>query len=301
MKPLARLFAIAALLAASLAHADPPPLPPMPPMPPLAPLPPMPPVDAQPRSSTQLTVKGPVTLRADVIGVEIEVFAGAANTVKAQLGDSSSGVKLTEHGDRVEVSFERKQRWPHVPPNIDGKLRVELPPGSHVELSTVSGDVRVQDVGGDVRVRAVSGDVYIRRARRVEVQLVSGDAKLEEVSGEVQLRTVSGDAVVTQVGGPGSKLEFGTTSGDLLWTGACAAGCRIETRSCSGDVKLMMAPNPSFDLRYVTHSGDLTDDLNMSVLESQPHGRGNVHARLGSGVGLVECESFSGDVHLTHH
>jgi hypothetical protein len=279
------------------------PMAPIPPLPPMSPLPPMPAHDG-PHATTQIGTKGPITARVDVINIDIEVVAGSPNIVKAQLSESSSGgVKLVAHGDRVDVVFEKIGRWPPLPPNLEGRLRLELPPGSNVELSSVSGDVRVQELGGDVRLRAVSGDVRIKRARRVEAQLVSGDAVLQDVAGEVQLRTVSGDAMVTQTGGAASRLEFGTTSGDLVWSGACGSGCRIETRSCSGDVKLMLTHPASFDLRYVTHSGDLSDELKMNVLESQPthQGAGHVHARTGSGEGLIECETFSGDVHLLHH
>ena len=85
---------------------------------------------------------------------------------------------------------------------------------------------------------------------------VSGDVVVENALGEVRLRTVSGDAQVSQNGAGASKLEYGTTSGDLDWAGACRAGCRIEARSMSGDVKLRLTPDSSFDVRYVSHSGD---------------------------------------------
>jgi DUF4097 and DUF4098 domain-containing protein YvlB len=113
------------------------------------------------------------------------------------------------------------------------------------------------------------------------------------------VRTVSGDAQVTQ-NSNGAHLEYGTTSGDLDWTGACKNGCRIEARSTSGDVKLRMASDSNFDLRYVTHSGDVADDLKMQTLEqSESHrGGGSLHARMGKGEGLVEVQTFSGDLHL---
>lgn len=269
---------------------------------PLPPLPPLPPIQqgVGAASTAQLDVKGTVTVRADVVSADIEVVAGAANKVKAQLVDARGGVRLVSHGSRVEVALDAKGGWPHIPGGLEGKLRLELPPGSGVELTSASGNISVRDTGGDVRLRTASGDVRLRAVRNVEVMAVSGEVTVENAKGDVRLRTVSGDANVKQTAGAGSKLEYGTTSGDLDWTGACGAGCRIEARSMSGDVKLTMAPSSSFELRYVTHSGDFDDDLKLQTIDKAPtdHGAGSVHARYGKSEGLVEAQTFSGDLHL---
>jgi hypothetical protein len=105
------------------------------PLPPLPPLPPMGhPMGAS--KSQELPVKGPVTLRVDGVAIEIEAVGGNGKQVRAQLYDSSGGLHLVERGDRVDVVFDSGSGWPHIPGGMDGHLRIELPPGSHVELST---------------------------------------------------------------------------------------------------------------------------------------------------------------------
>ncbi len=278
-------------------------MPPRPAAPPMPPLPPLPPMEHHSGSSTVATVnvKGAITLRADTISSDIEVVHGNDKQVKAELIDATgSGIQLVQSGDRVEVVFaSTHSSWPHIPAGIDGKLRVEVPWGSCVELTSASGDLQVRDIGGNVRLRTASGDAKVRRAANVEAQLVSGDITIENVTGEVRLRTVSGNAVVTQ-NGASNKLEFGTTSGDLEWTGACNGNCRIEARTTSGDVKLQMPQSSSFDLRYLTHSGDLSDELKMTTLENSPSrsGAGSVHARYGKSEGIIEVQTFSGDLHI---
>ena len=281
------------------ANNEPPPPPAHAPMPPLPPLPPMS-HDAIGSSNATLDVKGPVTVRADVLSSDIEVVGTNGKQVKAQLFDSQGGLRLTQSGDRVEVNLQSKGGWPHVPAGIDGKLRIEIPQGSAVELTSASGDVMVHDTNGNVRLRTASGEVRLRKVATVEVMAVSGDVVVEGASGEVRLRTVSGDAQVTQ-NGAACKLEYGTTSGDLDWTGSCRAGCRIEARSTSGDVKLHMASDSSFDLRYQSHSGDVSDDLKMQTLEQNEsrHGGAQLHARYGKGEGLIEAQTFSGDLHVS--
>jgi hypothetical protein len=282
--------------------APPPPPPPAAPRAPLPPLPPLPPIDRTTGagSTATLAVTKPVTVRVDVISADLEVVAGGAKQVKAQLIDSAGGITLHQQGDRVDVTLSSAHGgWPHIPAGIDGRVRLELPPGSSVEITSASGDVVVRDVGGGVRLRTASGEVRLTRPASVEAQAVSGDVVIENASGEVRLRTVSGDARVTQ-NGTACKLEFGSTSGDLDWKGGCGPGCRIEARTMSGDVKL--APStPNFDLRYVTHSGDISDDLKMQVIDNNPtkHGSGSVHGRFGKGEGIVEIQTFSGDVYLS--
>lgn len=280
--------------------APPGPRAPRPPHGPLAPLPPLPPMSpgAAGSSTATLDVKGTVTLRADVLSADLEVVGGGGKQVKAQLIDSSGAISLSQSGDRVEVSLSAKSGWPHVPAGIDGKLRLEVPQGTNVELTSASGDIQVRDTNGNVRLRTASGEVRLRKVASVEVMAVSGDVVVESATGEVRLRTVSGDAQVSQTGA--ARLEYGTTSGDLVWTGTCKAGCRIEARSTSGDVKLRMSSDSSFDLRYVSHSGDVADDLKLQTLEQNDsrHGGTSLHARYGKGEGLVEAQTFSGDLHV---
>lgn len=302
-RTLLALFLCPALAGAAYAGEPSPPPPPAPhaherDLPPLPPLPPM--QDAHAAGPTaKLDVKGPVTVRLDVISMDVEVAPGPAKQVKAQVLGSQSGVQLVGRGDRVDVNFEASQTgWPHVPAAIDGKLRLEVPPGSNVELTAASADVNVHDVGGNVRLRTASGDVKLKRPNNVEVMAVSGDVVIDGATGEVRLRTVSGGARVTQTSGAASKLEFGTTSGDLDWQGACGSGCRIEARTTSGDVKLALAPSSSFELRYNTHSGDVSDGLKLQPIEKSDR---TLRARYGKGEGLVEVQTFSGDLQLARH
>jgi DUF4097 and DUF4098 domain-containing protein YvlB len=277
------------------------PAPPSAPHAPLPPLPPLPPMGHEGGSSSTATldVKGTVTVRADVLSCDIEVVAGGGKQVKAQLIDSSGALRLSQSGDRVELQLQSKSGWPHVPAGIDGKLRIEIPSGSHVELTSASGDINVRDTNGNVRLRTASGEVKLRKVAGVEVMAVSGDVDVENASGEVRLRTVSGDARVVQSGS--AKIEYGTTSGDFDWSGSCRAGCRIEARSTSGDIKLHMTPDSSFDLRYQSHSGDATDDLKMQTIDQSEgkHGGTQLHARYGKSEGLVEVQTFSGDLRVS--
>jgi hypothetical protein len=239
--------------------------------------------------TAQLAVKGQIELRVSLVSADVEVNPGAAGQVRARLEgvDCSDGMALTQHGDRVDLVKNGV-------PFVEGRLIVEVPKGSHVDIEDTSGDVAINAVGGRVRVRAISGDVQVRGASSVELTTVSGDAQLSQIGGEVRAQTVSGDLQVTQSCGPSTQLKFTSTSGDLVWHGDCATGCRLETRTTSGTVKLVPGPSSSFEVTFSSHSGELADELKMETLPAQRGKRG----RLGKGDGLVECRTFSGDLAL---
>jgi DUF4097 and DUF4098 domain-containing protein YvlB len=240
--------------------------------------------------TAQLAVKGPIELRISVITADIEVSAGPAGKVTVSTGDCPCPSQLTVHADRVDVTRA-------CGPFVDGKVTVEVPPGSSLDLDSTSGDVNVRDIGGRARVRAISGDVKIRGVSSVELTTVSGDAKLSQIKGEVRVRTVSGSAQIAQACGAAAQMRFASTSGDLEWHGDCAAGCRLETRTTSGTVKLVPGSTSSFEVSFSSRSGSLDDKLALESLPAEHAKR----AKLGKGEGLVECRSISGDLTLARN
>jgi hypothetical protein len=250
---------------------------------------------AQGRGSATLAVKGPVTFRLRAQGGDVEVVASDQQRVAVSLADSTDEIALYAWGDRVEPSFRNRRGLRH------GKLRVEVPKGSKVELESMSGDVQVRDVLGGVRVRTMSGDVKLAGTGPADVQTISGDVTLERVSGPVRLRTVSGHGIVgTTAEAP--QLEFQSASGNLDWSGVCGKDCRLQVETMSGDVKLDVDPKSSFDLSYSSHSGDLHDDLQLSIKHApkRKHGLsgGWLEATYGKGEGVIEANAFSGNLVL---
>src|SRR5207245_3011006 len=110
-------------------------------------------------------------------------------------------------GDRVEVSFRGRSQMRR------GKLHVELPRGSRVDLNSMSGDVTVQKLSGEARIRTMSGDVKLFGVAKADVQTIAGDARIDDASGPVRLPTVSGHAVVNSSSAT-PQLELQPASGD---------------------------------------------------------------------------------------
>jgi hypothetical protein len=249
-----------------------------------------------PEQVTRLPTRGAVKLRLHALSGDVEVVAGGEKqvTVKLRGADNTPHVSLREDGgDRVELLFDG------VPLLRCGRVCVEVPRTSAVEVAVDAGDVQVHGTHGDVRARSTGGDVRVEYGESVQVRSVSGDVIVEGASGEVRVDTVSGDVHVGTAGSSG-KVAVNTTSGDVHWVGSCANGCRLEARTLSGDVMLQPADKSSFALRFQTHTGDVADDLKLTFAGPRPPREPSLAARYGAGDGLVEVQTFSGDLHLAH-
>jgi DUF4097 and DUF4098 domain-containing protein YvlB len=248
------------------------------------------------RVTATATVRGPVTFRLETVSADVDVRPARGNQVTITV-DEAPGPNLTlvrRGEDRLEASFQGRTRL------SSGDVKLELPRGSHLDLVTVSGDVRVSGVGGRVRFQTMSGEVDITGAQAAEVRSISGDVTLRSVPGPVRVKTVSGDVVVGVVPGPGAELDFETTSGDLRWAGRCGAGCRLVAQTVSGDLDLELDRASSVDVKFQSHSGDLSDHLGVVGGEHNRQERRSVElrGRYGKGEGVIDCRTHSGDLRL---
>jgi DUF4097 and DUF4098 domain-containing protein YvlB len=163
----------------------------------------------------------------------------------------------------------------------------------------MSGDVSVQKLAGEVRIRTMSGDVKLAQVGKADVQTISGDAHIEEAGGPVRFHTVSGHGVVSTTG-EAPRLEFQSASGNLDWSGVCGRDCHLSAETVSGDLRLAVDSRSSFELSYTAHSGELRDELNLTVKRTpkRKHGisGGWLEATYGKGEGVIEADAFSGNL-----
>lgn len=254
---------------------------------------------AQGHGSAVLAVKGPVNFRLRGRGGDVEVVAGDDSRVSVSVsGAPAEEIVLLAFGDHVEPRFgSRRQQLRR------GKLHVELPKGSQLDLVSMSGDVQVKGIGGEVRIRTMSGDVKLALVSRADVQSISGDVTIEGAAGPVRLRTISGRAILAATGAA-PQLDFQSASGNLDWSGACGKDCRLSAETMSGDLSLSVDPQSSFELSYSSHSGELRDEVQLAVKHApkRKHGMfgggGWLEATYGKGEGVIEADAFSGSLLL---
>jgi hypothetical protein len=238
------------------------------------------------------SVAGAVLLRLRVQSADVEIAEGPAGKVSAALADKPAArVRLVAYGSRLEVEFDGSRQL------REGKLRLELPRGSSVDISSVAGNVSVRGLDGDVRVRGLSGRVQIAGAKDVDIETVDGEVRAES-SGAARVHTVSGNTTLSSRSA-GARAEVETASGFVDWQGACGRGCHLDIDSVSGAVSLSFDRGSSFAFTFATHDGQLKDGLGLAHRARPKQGQDTwMEAVQGDGEGVVECETFSADVAL---
>ncbi len=274
----------------------------------------------------------PIQLRHDATPnarISISNIAGTVNVIAwdrnevqvgGRLGDGAKPLEITGSNGDLEIKVEPQGgagrfNWGgnskmapttlelHVPKAASLDVNVVSAPlvidgmdGGSIEVNTVSGKARINARTPSLKVDSVSGGIeQAGHAEQAELQTVSGDILAPTLGRDVELQTISGR--IQTSGGPWQKLTLSTVSGNVQLTGALAPGGSIRIDSMSGDVQLQLPASTSASLHASSFSGDLRSDF--GTAKKPEHGPGSsLDARLGTGVGKISIETFSGDLRV---
>ncbi|MGH3111375.1 MAG: DUF4097 family beta strand repeat-containing protein [Gaiellaceae bacterium] len=218
-------------------------------------------------------------------------------------------VRAEPRGDGHLVTIEQKDKIRWGPLQIswgaEVEVRVSCPPGSNLDFSGASADLRVDGDLGDALIKTASGDVRVGNvARRFDVTTasgdvsgatissggqvvtISGDLQLAAFEGELVVRSVSGDIRIGAIRGP---LQLTSTSGDVSLDAVDAGEVRAQT--VSGDVRIGVGHGTRVFIDAASLSGDLGSDLGVESELSE-------EASLGGPVVPLRVKTVSGDVQI---
>jgi DUF4097 and DUF4098 domain-containing protein YvlB len=225
----------------------------------------------------------------------------AVDAIEVSADERHGGHLITiEHKDRI--------RWGPIQISWGGdiEVRVTCPPGSNLEFSSGSADIRVEGDLGEVSVKTASGDVtlgdvakkfQVKTAsgdvsagtieRGGQVVTVSGDVRLDSFESDLQARSVSGDVRIGRVRGP---LNLSTTSGDIALDAVESGEVRAQT--VSGDARIGVGRGTRVFIDAASLSGDLSSELGVEdgAASSEPEQEGAVVP--------LHVKTVSGDVQI---
>jgi DUF4097 and DUF4098 domain-containing protein YvlB len=159
---------------------------------------------------------GKRSLVVRTVSGDIEVAGQAGDATSLQYTGGMANVK--EGDDSVDFR------------STSSDVDARVPAKSDVEVTTVSGDVKLSDVDGRVRVKTVSGDVDVaEHVGATEVATVSGDVELAGALGELGVETRSGDVEVEAAGPVQGRVA--TKSGDITLTLRADADVMLEAEA----------------------------------------------------------------------
>ena len=190
-------------------------------------------------------------------------------------------ITMDERSGRHVVRVEQRDRFRWGPIQItwggDFECRVTCPPGTDLELSgastnvrvdgelgevsarTASGDIRLQGVVGPLQVKTASGDVFVGVVGgQGAIATVSGDVGIERIDAALTARAVSGDITIGSIA---AELGISTTSGDVDLKAVLDGDVRVQT--VSGDVRVGVARGTHVWVDAASVSGRLESELGL--------------------------------------
>jgi DUF4097 and DUF4098 domain-containing protein YvlB len=157
--------------------------------------------------------------------------------------------------------------------NVAVYYTLNIPAYASVDVSSVSGAIRLSECGGNAHLKSVSGGVEAYGvAGRADVQSVSGHVRASRVNGEVRVKSVSGNVVVESSEG------------------------EVAAETVSGRVDVLGLSGAGFNLDASTFSGRINSDFNLGALSGM--GRDHVKASINGGGKSVRLRTLSGDLNL---
>lgn len=233
-------------------------------------------------------------------------------------------VDVTDRNGRGEVKarYPHSEDWTHTGRrnlNVSVSYNITAPAATQINVSTISGDVKITDIKGETSAASVSGDVRISGGARItSAKSVSGsidiadaqtDGSLEagSVSGDVTLRkiaarrldlsSVSGNVQVEDA--QCERVTAHSTSGNIGYAGPLTKGGRYELKSFSGDVRVTVAGNTGFEIEASSFSGEVRPEMDITVRntgDTARRRRTTLSGTYGDGSALLQITTFSGRI-----
>jgi hypothetical protein len=193
-------------------------------------------------------------------------------------------IQVMERPGRVSV----RTAYPRVSGGVSAAVdyTVAVPIDASVDLSSISGDLRVTNVKGELRLETVNGSVKAGQAPRLGLaKTVSGNVEITgPIEGELlassmtgallltgvkaralELTTISGDVVLNDVL-VDRAMRVRSVNGDLQFSGALTRNGHYDLNSHSGRIRFMVPAVPGFELDASTFSGNLRSDLPLTII-----------------------------------
>jgi hypothetical protein len=148
------------------------------------------------------------------------------------------------------------------------------------DLTSASGDVRIEYVAGDFARRAASGDVQFGRIDgSARIITASGDIRGDSIGGDLNSKTASGDINIEAIAG---TAGIATASGDVTLGNLAVGDTRIHT--ASGDVVVGVAEGTALWMDLSSSSGDTRSELPVGAVSEAVDGPAlKVYVRTASG------------------
>lgn len=276
------------------------------------------------RANVSVEVRVPSRFDLDVstTGGDLEIH-GVTGTIE---GSSMGGDLVLSHlGGKLDLSTMGGDIG-LTDSEVDGSLHTM---GGDVAISDVTGNIDGTTMGGDVtydnvrssrsgsqdvvNVSSMGGDVVVDEALHgADVHTMGGDVQINRAANYVKAGTMGGDIVVSEIDG---WIEANTMGGDIEvnMVGGTAGDRHVELESMGGTIVLTVPPGLSMDIDIrirLSHGADwdeyeIVSDFDLKVdVENNSERRWRTNrevvatGRVGNGSNKVVIRTVNGNVVL---
>ncbi len=220
--------------------------------------------------------------------ITTEITGRDADRLHVSVARTANGIKIsTPSGDRdVRASV---------------LIKAQVPRRYDVEISTMGGDVRLEELEGEFSGETMGGDIVLRGlSGETTISTMGGDISVHDSYLDGEVSTMGGDVELAHVEG---NLDASTMGGDVtqrdVRRSAGSGATEVKIRSHGGDVEVDTAPAGA-DVH--TMGGDITVQSADEFLRAKTMG-GDIEVRRATGNadlhtmgGDIEVESFDGEI-----
>jgi putative adhesin/SHOCT-like protein len=250
---------------------------------------------------------------SDTITVRTKASSWGRSQDDADEALGKVNVRLEQGGDTWTVKSGLEGASP-------GRVRIDyeitLPRSMGVSVSSLSGDIWIEELDGEQSITTLSGDITIADlgldngsgqvmktksgdivggalTGDISLSSLSGDVEINGFTGNLQVTTQSGDVTIQD--GAGS-VQVKTMSGDIEAALRDLGAKPVTVSSVSGDVELQIPADSAVDVAAKSTSGDIGVDLD---LEFETQTERLVVGKMHGGGIEVTATTVSGDISVS--
>lgn len=167
-------------------------------------------------------------------------------------------------------------------------------------LQAVSGTIVTEAWPGDFEAKTMSGEILVRGRGGeglARITTMSGDIRIEDTGQELDLNTVSGDVNVTarQM----NRAHIQSTNGDVTVATKLASNARFEAETVNGELHIMLLDPIDAEFEIETFNGEIDNCFGPRVRDTRGFGPGKeLRFQEGGGRSQVRLKTLNGTVAL---
>ena len=241
-------------------------------------------------------VAQPVLLSVVVDDGDVTVEAGVAGAVivTGELDPARYRYESSDGAGTVRLEVRRVRSLRSLLSGGAASLRVLVPPGTHLDVTTSNGQITVTGPLGGGRLESSNADVLVTRVDGgLAVRTSNGSVRVTDHSGELTIVSSNGNVIV--LGHDDGAVVIETNNGLIEYAGTIESGGPNELLTVNGSIVVALAGSASVMLDARTTNGTVTSRYAILEAERSPT---ELRGRIAGGEATLRLRATNGSIEV---